>query len=43
MWIVNPDWKAYRREEIRIGTLGYFMEGAKPVASCEVIELIGLK
>jgi hypothetical protein len=41
MWIISPERRPIHQERIRIGTKGYFMEG-KPVAECEVIEIIGL-
>jgi len=42
MWIINSDWRKYHREKIAVGTVGYFIEGTRRVAVCEVIELIGL-
>ena len=42
MWIINPDWRAYHQEKIQTGTQGYFLKGNRPVAVCEVIELLGL-
>jgi hypothetical protein len=42
MWILNPDFIAYHRERIKIGTKGFFMEGPIKTAECEVIEIIGL-
>lgn len=42
MWILSPDWRDYHREKIQMGTVGYFMEGIRKVAVCEVIELVGL-
>ena len=43
MWVVNLDFWEYHRKRITIGTKGYFMEGPKITAECEVIEIIGLK
>ena len=43
MWILNPDFIEYHKDRIKLGVKGYFMEGAKRTAECEVIELIGLK
>ena len=42
MYIVNLDNESYHRERVSIGTKGSFVEGAKPVASCEVIAIHGL-
>jgi hypothetical protein len=41
MWVINPERRPIHQERIRIGTKAYFMEG-KPVAECEVIEIVGL-
>ena len=43
MWIVNPEFNEYHKNRLKIGIKGYFMEGPKITAECEVIELIGLK
>jgi hypothetical protein len=43
MWIVNSDYIYYHKNRLKIGTKGYFMEGVRITAECEVIELIGLK
>ena len=42
MWIVSEELRAYHQKRISIGTKGYFMEGGKRTAECEVIEIIGL-
>ena len=42
MWIVNRDYLDYHKERLKIGTKGYFMEGPKIIAECNVIKLIGL-
>lgn len=42
MWIVMPKMREYHRDKIIVGIKGYFMEGPKRVADCEVIEIIGL-
>lgn len=42
MWIVNPEFIQYHKEKIKIGVKGYFMEGGKKIAECEVIAIIGL-
>jgi hypothetical protein len=41
MWIAFPERRSFHQARIRIGTKGYFMEG-KPIAECEVIEIVGL-
>ncbi len=41
MWVISPERRPIHQECIRIGTKAYFMEG-KPVAECEVIEIVGL-
>jgi hypothetical protein len=43
MWIFNEDFIDYHRKRLTIGTKGYFMEGLKITAECEVTELVGLK
>ena len=42
MWIINPDFIDYHKNKIKIGVKGYFMEGFKKTAECEIIELISL-
>jgi hypothetical protein len=42
MWIINSERRIYHRDKIKIGTKGYFKEGAITTAVCEVIEIIGL-
>jgi len=42
MWILVPQRRIYHRDKIKIGTIGYFMEGNRRVAECEVIEILGL-
>jgi len=42
MWIIVPERRPYHHYKIKLGTIGYFMEGAKKVAECEVVELMGL-
>ncbi|HYI77594.1 MAG TPA: hypothetical protein VEW65_08215, partial [Chryseolinea sp.] len=39
MFIISEQWIEYHRGKIKLGTIGYFMEG-KRIAECEVIELI---
>jgi hypothetical protein len=33
----------YHKKRIKIGQLGYFREGARKTAICEIIEIRGLK
>jgi hypothetical protein len=42
MWIINDDLIKYHRGKIKVGTKGYFKEGQKSTAECEVIELINI-
>jgi hypothetical protein len=43
MFILNPDMRAQvHRHRIAVGVRGYFVEGPKRVAECEVTKLIGL-
>lgn len=39
MFLVNSDRAAYHRRRLAVGTKGYFMEGPKKVAECEVVAL----
>lgn len=43
MWIIVPERRPYHSDKIKVGTKGYFMEGSRKVAECEVIEILGLK
>ncbi|HVI44247.1 MAG TPA: hypothetical protein VM802_05240 [Chitinophaga sp.] len=43
MWIIIPERRPMHYDNIRMGLKGYFMEGARRVAECEVIEIVGLK
>jgi len=43
MWIIMPPMRLFHRDKINIGLKGFFMEGSRRVAECEVIELIDLK
>ncbi|WP_409340417.1 hypothetical protein [Paenibacillus sp. MBLB4367] len=44
MWILFPEMrKKIHVDRIRIGVIGYFMEGPKKVAKAEVIEILGLR
>ena len=42
MWILNPKWRKYHQERIKINTIGYFHEGSKRTGVCKVVEIIGL-
>jgi hypothetical protein len=42
MWIILPQRRIYHKNKIKIGTKGFFKEGGRSVAECEVIEIIGL-
>jgi hypothetical protein len=42
MWIVAPERRSYHYVGIKPGSVGYFMEGLRKVAECEIVELIGL-
>jgi hypothetical protein len=42
MWIVDPQRRVYHRDKISVGLRGWFMEGPRRVAECEVIEVLGL-
>jgi hypothetical protein len=39
MFLVNLERAAYHRKRVAVGTRGYFMEGPKKVAECEVVAL----
>jgi len=42
MWIINDDFIKYHQGKIKLGTKGYFKEGQRSTAECEVIELINI-
>jgi hypothetical protein len=42
MWVIMPKMREYHKPRIIKGTKGYFMEGSRKVAECEVIEIIDL-
>ncbi|MCQ6564131.1 hypothetical protein [Paenibacillus mendelii] len=43
MWILFPEMrKKIHLNRIKVGVIGYFMEGPKKVAKAEVIEVLGL-
>jgi hypothetical protein len=39
MWIINPEMRSRHQKRIKLGIKGYFREGARRVAECEVIEI----
>lgn len=43
MWIINDEFIEYHKDKIKIGTRGYFKEGAKSTGECEVIELLSIR
>ncbi|MBU1822177.1 MAG: hypothetical protein KKG00_11805 [Bacteroidetes bacterium] len=42
MWIISANMRPLHQKYIQLGTKGYFMEGDRRVAECEVIEINGL-
>ena len=42
MFIVNPERVEFHRARIRKGVRGFFVEGPRKVAECEVIAVLGL-
>jgi hypothetical protein len=43
MWVIDPKRRSFHYKYIIKGLKGFFMEGQRKVAGCEVIEVIGLK
>jgi hypothetical protein len=43
MWIINPQTRPLHRDKIKLGLKGYFMEGSRRVAGCEVVEIVSLE
>lgn len=43
MWVIVGQRRIYHRDKIHIGTKGFFMEGARRVAGCEIIEILVLQ
>jgi len=43
MWIVSEGNQELHKSRIKIGQKGYFMEGPRKVAQCEVVEILRLK
>jgi hypothetical protein len=42
MWILIPEGRKIHQQRLKVGTKGYFKEGTKSTAECEVIEILGL-
>ncbi|HMI05354.1 MAG TPA: hypothetical protein VK541_22890 [Pedobacter sp.] len=42
MWVIAAENRVYHLDKIELGLKGYFMEGSRRVAECEVIEILGL-
>jgi len=42
MWIINEANHELHKSRIKIGLKGYFMEGPRKVAECEVIQIVNL-
>lgn len=43
MWIITDKFINHHKGKITVGTKGYFKEGLKSIAECEVIELLNIK
>ena len=39
MWMLDPSMLGYHKNKIRPGLKGFFMEGSRRVAVCEIIEI----
>jgi hypothetical protein len=42
MWILAPLSRPFHQQKIQVGTRGYFIEGNRKIAVCEVTRIIGL-
>ncbi|KAF2082522.1 hypothetical protein [Flavobacterium sharifuzzamanii] len=42
MWIINEENQVLHKERIKIGLKGFFMEGPRKVAECEVVQIVNL-
>ncbi len=42
MWIVIPQLREYHKNKIKLGTKGFFKEGGRSTAECEITEILGL-
>lgn len=40
MWIARPEMIDFHKSKLAIGKKGYFLEGTKKIAECEVIEIL---
>lgn len=43
MWIMNEQFIEKHKARIKVGQKGFFMEGSRKVAECEVIKIVSLK
>lgn len=43
MYVLNDELRAEHSRRIRLGTKGFFVEGARRTATCEVVEVLGLR
>jgi hypothetical protein len=41
-FILNPAFREFHSQHLKLGTRGYFREGGRSVGSCEVIDLLAL-
>ncbi len=42
MWILDANLRKLHQQRIKVGTKGYFVEGIRNVAECEVTQILGL-
>jgi len=42
MWIINPEMRIIHRNRIKVGTCGFFREGERITADCQVVEILDL-
>ncbi|GAA4045433.1 hypothetical protein GCM10022409_34340 [Hymenobacter glaciei] len=42
MFIANPAFRAFHSQHIKVGVRGYFREGFRKIALCEVVEILAL-
>jgi hypothetical protein len=43
MYVLNTELRSEHKRRIHVGTKGFFVEGARRTASCEVVEVLGLR
>lgn len=43
MYVLDVELRSEHKRRIHVGTKGFFVEGAKRTASCEVVEVLGLR